>query len=344
MRDYFKGITKFPVRLIPLVVCATILAAAVSIYITISEKTETDRKVEILQREATDLEWMFLEDLINDSYLQSKRDAKILALETEYSLRTNYPDLDILKEQFVTESYSVEFNQILRDVLYNDEVKESFLTLVGTEDNLITMFSNDENHMLKGLDSETVVSWSDVENMTPNPILTKKAIDSIMSKNNEVIFVQSTESDSAGLKNINDVNIDSLEKLFRTEGISALSNISLLSAAYITETGDIFGVDDTTLLKVNDTHKIVIVKAVNLRDVIRENKYTINHMVGTINDLTELTELQGEKKVLQGVLWSFILFLISLLMVAVYNSEEKKGHLREEDSNEGGNDKTMRGE
>lgn len=347
MRDYFKGIMKYPIRIIPLAVCGMILAASLSIYITISEKEQMIERVSILKEQKERLEWKVVEDIITDSFTNTKKDAKVLALETEYSLRANYSDLDVLEEQFDTYTYSEEFNHILEDVLYEDHlVNRSFLTLVGTEKHLITMFSNSKDHILKGINSDTVVDWSEIIEMNTNPALAKDSIDAIINKSKHLIFVQNKKSLTGNAEKIKSTNLSELEALYKSDGLDGIKNFSLLAPAYITDTGDLFGINDTTMLRENENHKMVIVKVINLEDVIKKNEDYINHVTSTIDNLSDAAKQQGDRNTLQGVLWSFILFLLSLLMIAVYNSEEKKGHLRETDNidNEGGNDNAMRGE
>lgn len=348
MRDYFKGIAKYPVRIIPLAVCGMILAAALSIYITVFEKNEMYNRANILSNETQEMEWRILKGMIDDSYDSAKKDSKILALETEYSLRSNYPNLDELRVQLDTYSYSEKFNRILKGVLYEDQTinNNSFLTLVGTKQHLITMFSNSDDHILKDINSDKIVTWSQVIEMSANPKLTKSAIKAIINKSSGLIFIQDERSRTGNAEKIKDVSIEELRKLYETDGLAGIENISLLAAAYITDTGDIFGVDDSTFLKNNDNHKIVIVKTVNLKDVIHENQDFIDQISQTMGNLSEETKAQGDRNTLQGILWTFILFILSLLLIAVYNSEEKKGHLRDDNyiDNEGGNDRTMRGE
>ncbi len=57
MRDYFKGITEYPIRIIPLAVCGMILASAISLYVSIFEKNEMDERINALSEETVELEW-----------------------------------------------------------------------------------------------------------------------------------------------------------------------------------------------------------------------------------------------------------------------------------------------
>ena len=348
MHEYFKGILKYPVRIIPLAVCGMILTSALSIYITIFNMNQMDEKLSLLKKQRVDLEWEMIEDAITESYTIAKKDAKSLALESEYSLISSFSNLDELEKQFDTYSYSEEFNEVLKEVLYEDQsVEGSFLTLVGTENHLVTMFSNNKEHFLKDLNSDTVVPWSKIIEMNINPKLAEDAINDIINRSDGVVFLQNSELPTNEMETIYTSDMIELENLYRESGIKSLNSFTLLAAAYITDTGDIFGVDDNTMLRENKNHKIAIVKSVDIEDIVDANRAHINRTLDTIDSLYADVEEQGDRSTLQSVLWSFILFLLSLLMIAVYNSEEKKGHLKgnnNDTNNEGGNDKKMRGE
>lgn len=345
MRDYLRGVKKFPIRIMPVTVCVMILFACLSLYSANFNRNETGQQVEILERERGNLEWSIIENNINVSYDLAKRDAKVLSLEVERELNAHYPDLLDLKNEFDTKQYSKEFNSILQSILYDSDQD---LTLVGTKDHLITMFANNNDHMFKKVSTDGIISWKKLSKETPNPKLTNKAIDALISKNNGIIFTLNRPTSSGFSENLNALNMDTLKSIYMKEGIQGLYSITLFAAAYITEDGDIFGTEDKTFLKSNDNHKLIIVKTVKLQDVIMEDRDVMGSALHTMYSITELTKMQGERNVYQSVIWCVFSFMISLYLIFVYNNEESRGLLgvRKEDKldDEGGKSDKMRGE
>lgn len=337
MLKYFKGAINFPLKLIPLAVCATILAAALSIYITTYQTNELYEMNAKIETSKQDVEWSAIEDMLSKEYTIAKKDIKYVAVSLEQSLRTNYPNLDVLQEQFINEEYSDGLNQIFRSILSDsyDETRET-VTLIGTKDHVISMHSNTDKHILNGIDTSNNISWDEIAKITPNEKLTDHAIQSILKRDNKIIF---TATDiETGEKNewVSHSGVHSLQMIYEREGIEGLRGLSLLAAAYISDNGDIFGTEDKTFLKNNDNHKLIIVKTINVGDLLDENKLHMGKIIDTITVLSDTANSQGERSVIQSITWSFTLFILSLFMIAVYNSEARKGHLHSEDKNKGG--------
>lgn len=331
MREYFKGIKQFPVKLIPLAVCAMIFAASISIYVTVYNKNEMDAQIIRIEKDIRIMEWRVVKNIIEHEYSTAKRDSKINALEIEYSIRANYPNLSILEDQFAEGIYTEEFNNILGNVLNNnDDFRGNYLALVGTRNHLITKFSNSRDNMLKGLDTEGIVPWATVASLNSNPKLTENAITAILDKSNDVVFTQSNPSISGNVEKVENISILGIKQIYSMDGLAGLRDLSLLAPAYITDKGDIFGVDDSTFLKNNDNHKIIIINTIDLGNLIDNNMSLISQTTSTLDNLYNVTKDQGHRNILQSVLWVFIFFLLSILMMIVYNGESAKGHLKED--------------
>lgn len=343
MKGYFKGTSKLPIKLIPLTVLLLIVYTALSLYIANFSRTEMNQQVENFETEREDLEWMSIQAVIENSYALSKKESKILALEVEYALRTAYPNLTDLETQFDNSEFTTEFNSVLTSILssrWSDT--ESMLTLVGTNEHLISMFSNNSDHILSSLNSESAISWSDVSELTPNSYLTNTAVSSIIKRSGGIIYTFESDIGYDG----NDINmsIRGLKKIYDEKGIEALRGVVLLAPAYITDNGDIFGTDDTNFLKNNNTHKIVIVKAVGLGEILHSNYDITEDLLKITDSIYSTTYSQGDRTVFISIIWAALSFLISLFLIRIYNTEEQKGHLCEKKDKKGGSDETMRGE
>lgn len=330
MREYFKDIRKHPVRFLPFAVCAMIITAALSIYMTIYNNNEMGKRTSEITSEMETLEWRMLSDIIVKGNTRAKQDAKIYALDIEYSIRSQYPNMLELQNEFKRGEYTKKFNSILKGVLDQGN-KDNFITLVGTEDYLITKFANTKNLLFSELDVEGTVSWEQVISMTPNQDLTKAAIEAVVNKSTDVIFTLDKNSKSGSVANSTKaISLDSLKKIYTSDGIEGLYNVSILAPAYITDTGDIFGIDDTTFLKNNKNHKLIVIRIINLKSLIDENRDIIDRTTDTLTDLYDTTVDQGGRNLLQSVLWTFIFFLLSLVLIAVYNKESCNGNLKKD--------------
>lgn len=350
MRDYLRGVKNFPIRVMPVTVCTMILFACVSLYSANFSKGEMDQQVSTLTRENQELQWNLIEDSILDSYVLSKSQAKVLSLEVERELTNEYSDMGELKAEFETDRFSDKFSDILKGVLHKDgRDNGSVITLVGTRDNLITLFANTDNHILNNIDSDKSIPWHSISEGTPNPELTDKAIQAVIKKDPGVIFTQRSLLPNGDIGKPSFMNMDSLKDIYYDHGIEGLYSITLLAAAYITEDGDIFGTPDNTFLQNNPNHKLVIVKTLNVGDIITRNKQVSSNVLNTMDSITELTRSQGTMNVYHSIIWCAFSFIISLYLIFVYNNEERRGLLgnkREENDNEetentteGGNDK-----
>lgn len=338
MLGYFKGIKKFPIRLIPIAVCATILTAALSFYITMYETNNLRETNAVIEERQQEVKWKIVEGVIEDGYKLARKDAANSALEIEYALRYNYPNLSDLEEQFNKGQYSLEFNNILRDIVLTDRSDlQMNVTLIGTREHLISMFSKTDDHLLSMVDSSEQVSWASLVETNANPRLTEFALNAILNKHSGIIYTANSVSKSGTIEKIPYSSMKELKQIFLTEGIDELRNITLLAPAYITETGDIFGIDDKTFLKSNDNHKMIVIKTVDVGDLLDQNKLYMETVTSALDLVTDSANTQSDRSILQSVLWSFILFLLSMFMIAVYNSEARKGHLHED------NQKTIKG-
>ena len=332
MLKYFKGLMEFPLKFIPLAVCATILATALSIYITIYQTYDLREMTSRIRTDTQEIKWDAIEHMLQKEYLIAKKETETLAVTLEQALRSNYPNLDVLEEQFNNKVYSEELNQIFRSVITvsHDENRTS-LVMVGTRDHLISIHANTDRHLFSLIDTSKNISWLELASLTPNEVLTKNAIQSVLTRYNKIIFTASDPNVMQASRTLTVPSIDSLRMIYDQEGVEGLKGLTLLAPAYITKEGDIFGTDDRTFLKNNNNHKLIIVKTINVEELLDENKLFMDSITDTIKTLSDTANSQGERSVIQAISWSFTLFMLSLFMIAVYNSEARKGNLRSEE-------------
>ena len=169
MLKYFKGLMRFPLKLIPLAVCATILATALSIYITTYQTNDLREMTDRIDTDTKEIQWDVVEHMLQKEYLIAKKETENLAISLEQTLRSSYPNMDVLEEQFINEVYSEELSQIFRSVISGAHVaNRTSLVMVGTKDHVITMHANTDKHLFSSIDTSKNVSWLELATITPN--------------------------------------------------------------------------------------------------------------------------------------------------------------------------------
>lgn len=329
LSNKFKGFFKLPLRLIPIAVFCIMSTAAVNILIAnINYSVVEDSLNETIEVHRQEI-WNEIEDIISTSYYTSKLNSKIIALNLENSIVKQYDDLDELKNQFETEKFNDKFHQILeKNLLRNDTtnklVTEPYLTIIGTSKYVLTTFSNDDTSEIRKLDSTQVITWEDLSNLTPDPAMTKEALDHVINKSSGIIFTKT--NDASRLSNNIDIplKLDALKQVYDKGGLDALYDYSIVAPAYITENGDIFGTGDRTYLHQNDNHKLMIIQIVGLEPLLNGHKdYLMEKVRNNAMDEENIEDYMIQILVTTSTV-SLMLFLISLILIGIHNAESRR--------------------
>lgn len=329
LSNKFKGFFRLPLRLIPIAVFCILATSAINIIIANLNYTSVKESLDTTVKMHREELWDEIEDVIEEGYYTSKLKSRIIALNLETSILTQFTDLNDLKVQFDTEIFSEKFHGILeknllREDMSNNLITEPYLTIIGTPKYVLTTFSNDDTSDIRQLNSDKVVTWSDIANRTPNPDMTMDAVNLVINKSTGVIFTKTTNHSPQDNDDSLPLRLDSLKKVYDKGGIEALYDYSLVSPAYITENGDIFGTGDRTYLHQNANHKLMIIQMVGLEPLL--NEHTDYLMEKVKNNV--MTEKNMEDYMIQILITtstiSLMLFLISLILIGIHNAESSR--------------------
>lgn len=240
-----------------------------------------------------ELEWMFIKSIIYEDYLAAENQAKIVAKNITNQLHDEYPDLKVLQTDLEAKHYDSDptYFKILRS-----SIRDIYLFGVENHDNDI--FICDRNGILIDLSladssKEFPYTWDKYFEKQSNPLLAARAVELIFQQSNGLIYWEQNNDDKLQIPNT--VNIENLQRLYQLYGIDAFKNIQFLAPAYITNTGDIFGIDDIDIHGVTtNNHKIAVVQTFNLYqqlttryagEVEKIKSFKMHTITNPINDL-----------------------------------------------------------
>ena len=211
------------------------------------------------------LEWMFIKSVIYEDYLAAENQAKIVAEHITTQLHDKYPDLEVLRIELEDRHYHNE------DPIYFKILRSSIrdIYLFGVENHDNDIFICDRNGILIDLSladsssKEFPYNWDKYFDKQSNPLLASRAVELIFQQSNGLIYWEQNNNDKLHVPSV--ISIEELHKLYQIHGIEAFKNIQFLAPAYITSTGDIFGIDDIDIHGVTtNNHKIAVIQTFNL--------------------------------------------------------------------------------
>lgn len=263
----FKSLKKcFPYLIIVLIAG---LAVSLNFY-----RVEVDKINNVIinaEQAQKDMQWQFIEDSIKDAHLTAGNQAKILARDIDRNFKQSYPDINSLKTEM------------------NGQVDNNskFPTILKSNINGIYFYNikNDRNDMFvannKGVVMDMSLSrsvgcesrlWSEEISRHYNKQLSERTVEKLLLKTYDVLYWEIDKPSKTDHMVIQDPTMENLKTLFYHEGLEGLKNIEFLSAAYITDSGDIFGVDDVDNRGLRQTnHKIIVVQGFSVYDFIKQN-------------------------------------------------------------------------
>lgn len=187
-------------------------------------------------------------------------------------IRDTYSDNELLRYDLVTRSSP--FVDLCSDSINKDmEIVKSYTDISSRAESVFICdkfgIITDNGYVEKSMVNRT---WGDEINHKQNRILTDNAIYMLVNQNKDIIFWESDKNVSDYVEpafTINEPNNYTLKELIRNSNVYALKNYNILIPSYITDTGDIFGVPDVDEHGLpNDNNKIIVVREINMFDII----------------------------------------------------------------------------
>lgn len=252
--------------------CIIIIFIILSIYIgyIYNDYVTNFSDIELRTQYINDLEWTFIKSIIYEDHLAAKNQAKLIADNLVINLKSQYPDLSVLRDELdnnTNKDLNPQYFAIMQQT-----IKDVYLFNVNLDDNNNNIFicnrygvlANQSRRARKNIDKFPLL-WDEIYQEQTNLNLTKAAVNALLSQKNELIYWEFPNDDINKIVIPSDINIENLHLLYNQYGIDAFKNIQFLAPAYITPNGDIFGVNDIDIYgnKIQN-HKIIVVQTFNL--------------------------------------------------------------------------------
>jgi len=268
--------------------------------------------VDAINKDITELEWNYVRSLIQEDYLAAGIQSKIIAEEITIDLKAAYPDLEILKYEMRNsdEKWEPEYLKIM----YED-IKKLHLFSVKTDGNEMIICT----HEGIILDTSPITNnyfhpktWDNIYRSGKNPELIKTVVSMLFNRSNSMLYWEYPQYNNNGkIFYSSDPSMQELHDLYLEYGMESLKYIQFLAPAYITETGDIFGVEDFTLRGVsNRNDKIIVIQTFNPYEQIMMRHNGELEMFNTFKE-----KVVGEYKV--TIMENSIIGVIVIIMVMI---------------------------
>lgn len=289
------------------------------------------------------------------SIIQSRREQGLM--QNQYvvntikrNIKNNYSDNNILRYDLITRSSpfidlcSEAINKDMNIVKeYTDISSRAESIFICDKIGIIT----DNGYVEKSIVNR---SWSDEINHKYNHLLADNAIYMLIGQNKDIIFWESDKNISGYVKpsfNVTEPNNYILKEIIRNSDIYALKNFNILIPSYITDTGDIFGVPDVDEHGLpNDNNKIIVVREINMFDIVAPYIDGLRQYDLFINNYTLKIEDYIKSKIILYLTFSIIcLFAIVIVVFIVRHKDNKKYKPLLINNNRGGkndNDNTVK--
>lgn len=223
-----------------------------------------------LVRAQKEEEWKLVETLIYENSDKAQEKAQSVAEKITFELVKEYKDNnDQLKYDIDNLSPTSGLSIIL-----DNNIKGKYLNYEN-EDNTIFVANQTgivSDKSLSGADKDR--TWTKEVSKSENHRLTAQMRDALIGQKNILIFSESNSSENPNHYKMKEMRLDELRKLYISEGLNGLKHVRILVPAYITRTGDIFGVDDVDAIgNRQENHKLIVVQRFSIYDII-STKYT----------------------------------------------------------------------
>jgi hypothetical protein len=212
------------------------------------EYTSDVRNIKLLEQSINELEWTYIKGVIQEDYYAAKTHVDHLSKDLKQDLINSYPDLNVLKDELENKKNNPRpyYLTVLKKRIDNDY----FHGLKSDENDIVIC---DNSGILLDISLSTAPEkypneWDELYSRTLNPEITKKAVDMVLNKKENYAwwFFKPQNYDKI-IINVNDVdepNLEALHQIFIKHGLEGLKYVKMIVPGYITETGDIFGLDD----------------------------------------------------------------------------------------------------
>lgn len=318
-KRYNENLRKILLYLVLVPVLGIVLICDIFYYEIKDIQSQYQDEVTTIQERKTDAIYSIIlsrreQGLMQNQYIINK-------LKTE--IKNNYTDTDTLRYDLVTRSSP--FIDICSSALTNDmNIVKNYTDISSRAE---SVFICDKMGIISdnGFVEKSVINrtWSDEISHKANRELTNNAVYMLINQNKDTIFWPSDKNVSLYADSdfvAKEPNNYILRQLIGNNNIYSLKNYNILIPSYITDTGDIFGVPDVDAHGLpNDNNKIIVVREINMFDIVSPYIDSLNQYDILINRYTLKIDDYIWSKSLAYLALSVICFLCIFILIILVN-------------------------
>lgn len=310
---------KKSVSMILCIIMVLVILLSTNFYLYKVGSIETNNRAERNIEVINEMEWKFILDTIQENREKAQLMSDSMAKTIEQKTYETYPDLSVLKQEFVDNTPNTKFSQIIRE------------TFTGVYMNNIQNDSNDPwAAMSWGISGDYSPNCSkygdrrtwDIEiSQHANKELAKQAIDAMLIMSDKVIFWEYLPSDDPNHIMISIMSLDELKKVFISEGIKGLRTYEFLSMSYVTPKGDLFGTPDVGSGGIKNTNdKVIVTQGFNLYDqLLKDHNDSLKNFDERRDEIRREAKYEQSTALMKVIMMSGMLLLSILALVFIYN-------------------------
>ena len=256
-----------------LVLLALVISCSYSFIGYNRQINKIEQNTELAKQEFKEIRWDVIEHAIHAIQRIQKINSKLIALELRDEIKKEYPELDALKDVFKRGHHvDDKFNHIIIKTIHDEpligEASNRNGVLIGFNDkvlyNLIIPMDKFEN------------DWKFFIEKNYNKTLASNLLNRVNSYNRDVILLEPREPrlpKDVIHREITEYDLDSMKDIYLQEGPKGLSEYIIITPAFITDEGDIFGTPEYNEngAKTNN-HKIIVMSYTSLIDWIHAHQ------------------------------------------------------------------------
>lgn len=258
-------------NLFPYLIFGIVLGLFVNIMFFKVEYEQISENIKSTDEIATELQWSYIETVLREDYSAAGIQAKNMANGIDHDLRSSGEDIETLKSHLEVPTDQIK-NTVYADI-FRRNIKGSWMFGIKNDNN--DAFVATRTGIVMDLSMNCAPdmiprTWEAEYQMHYNKDLALDAVRLLNDKSDKIIFWEFLPPNDPDHYMMPCASTDELKKLFVKEGIDGLRNIEFLAPAYITEDGDIYGVDDIgTRGERVQNHKIIVVQGFNLYEQLQ---------------------------------------------------------------------------
>lgn len=265
---------------------------------------------------AKSVEFDKIEKYIHNLHKYSEDSATLVAKNIESQLYSNFnteKKMKKLYDEFENDNYS--------SICYiiTNSSKDKYLNGVNNQRNSIIVATNKDilynMDYVTSCENETAThsTWNIFIRNNYNKSLAKNAVLELTRASNDYIFIEPVKSDNEDHLYEPFINMETLKKIYKSEGLDGLKTYQMLVPVYIKNANtDLFGQYEITAGIHHDTYRIMVIQRCNIYDQIINNRPSMNN--SKIEDMAE----EYDKTL--SLMYIIECFSIVIFLVAIYQT------------------------